>query len=84
MSRAEETAVGAAPNVDLRGPTDPTPFDRDTDARRIIDCECLTCDAAETIYAEAGRTRRWEHDIGNPSHVVEYRRETDATATQEG
>jgi hypothetical protein len=74
VSRAEETVVGAAPNVDCREIDPTTPFDRDTDERRIIRCECLTCDAATTIYAEPGRTREWEHARSNRSHAVEYRR----------
>jgi hypothetical protein len=72
VSRAEETVRGAAPNVDLREKSDETPFDRDTDSRRVIDCVCLTCAEEATIYAEAGRTHEWEHAISNRSHVVEY------------
>jgi hypothetical protein len=82
MSRAEETVRGAAPNVDLRERSGETPFDRDTDERRVIDCVCLTCAAKATIYAVAGRSHEWEHAIQNRSHVVEYVR-TDATATAE-
>jgi hypothetical protein len=82
MSRAEETVRGAAPNVDTREIASTTPFDRDTDERRVIGCVCLTCAEEATIYAEAGRSHEWEHAIQNRSHVVEYVR-TDATATTE-
>ena len=78
MSRSQRVA-GAAPNVDLREASDETPFDRDTDARRVIACYCCTCEASETPLAEPGRTRRWEHDRSNPSHVVEYWREDSDT-----
>lgn len=77
MSRAGETIREAAPNVDSREIDPTTPFDCDTDERRVIDCVCLTCAEEATIYAEGGRTREWEHAIGNRSHVVEYVR-TDA------
>lgn len=80
MSRAEETVRGAAPNVDLREASDVTPFDRDRDERRIIECTCLTCEAATTIYAEPGRTRRWTHEEQHASHVIEYWRIDDETA----
>ena len=74
MSRSQRV-VGAAENVDLREASLTTPFDRDTDARRVIACYCCTCEESETLLIEAGRTRRWEHAISNPSHVVEYWRE---------
>jgi len=75
--------VGAAENVDLREADDETPFDRDTDSRRVIACYCCTCEASETLLVEAGRTRRWEHERSNPSHVIEYWREDDDSANQE-
>jgi hypothetical protein len=78
MSRSQRV-VGAAPNVDLRDADSTTPFDRDTDERRVISCYCCTCEATETLLVEAGRTRRWEHDRSNPSHVVEYWREDSDT-----
>ena len=74
MSRSERV-VGAAENVDLRETDDVTPFDRDVDERRVISAYCCTCEASETILAESGRTRRWEHDELNASHVVDYWRE---------
>jgi len=82
MSRSQETVRGVAPNVDLRERDSETPFEADTDERRVIDCVCLTCAEEATIYAIAGRTHEWEHAIQNRSHVVEYVR-TDATATRE-
>lgn len=82
MSRAEETVRGAAPNVDT-GEIDPTtPFDRDTDERRIIGCYCCTCEATETLLVEAGRTRPWEHAEENPTHVIDYWREDNSDADQ--
>ena len=79
MSRSQRV-VGAAENVDAGAATrEPTPFDRDTDARRVISCYCCTCEASETLLVEAGRTRRWEHDRSNPSHVAEYWREDSDT-----
>lgn len=81
MSRAEETVHGAAPNVDLRERDEETPFEIDTDTRRVIDCVCLTCAAEATIYAEAGRTHEWEHALQNRSHVVEYVRTDDSDPT---
>lgn len=75
MSRAEETVRGAAPNVDYRDRDVETPFDRDTDERRIVCCYCCTCEATETLLVEAGRTRPWEHERRNPTHVIDYWRE---------
>ncbi|MDQ2054306.1 hypothetical protein [Halobellus sp. H-GB7] len=74
MSRSERV-VGAAENVDLREADDVTPFDRDVDERRVISAYCCTCEKSTTILAESGRTRRWEHDELNASHVVDYWRE---------
>ncbi|RLM88169.1 hypothetical protein D3D02_13235 [Halobellus sp. Atlit-38R] len=74
MSRSERV-VGAAENVDLREADDVTPFDRDVDDRRVISAYCCTCGKSTTILAESGRTRRWEHDELNASHVVDYWRE---------
>lgn len=75
MSRAEETVWGAAPNADLRERSQETPFDCDTDKRRIIVCYCCTCEATETLLVQAGRTRPWEHERQHPTHVIDYWRE---------
>ncbi|WP_256288227.1 hypothetical protein [Halobellus inordinatus] len=45
---------------------------RDVDDRRVISAYCCTCEKSTTILAEPGRTRRWEHDDLNASHVVDY------------
>jgi len=70
-----QRVVGSAENVDLREAEDVTPFDRDVDERRVIGCYCCTCEASTTLLVEPGRTRRWVHDVANPSHVVDYWRE---------
>jgi hypothetical protein len=75
MSRAEETVRGAAPNVDTREIDAETPFDRDTDDRRVIGCYCCSCERTATILAEPGRTREWEHAGRHPTHVIDYWRE---------
>ena len=69
-----EAAHGTAPNVDLRDADERTPFDDDGEYR-IIECYCCTCEESATILAEAGRTRCWEHDERNASHVIDYWRE---------
>ncbi|WP_256289633.1 hypothetical protein [Halobellus inordinatus] len=74
MSRSERV-VGAAENVDLREADDVTPFDRDVDDRRVIPAYCCTCEKSTTIPAESGRTRRWEYEELNASHVVDYWKE---------
>jgi hypothetical protein len=75
MSRSERV-VGAAENVDAGAAArEPTPFDRDVDERRVVGCYCCTCEASTTLLVETGRTRRWEHDVQHPSHVVDYWRE---------
>jgi len=76
MSRSQETVRGAAPNVDLRQRDPTTPFDRDTDERRIINCYCCSCEATATILAEPGRTRKWEHAASHPTHVIDYWRDS--------
>lgn len=58
MSRTEETARGTASNVDYRDRDPTTPFDCDTDERRIIACYCCTCEATATILVKPGRTRK--------------------------
>ncbi|WP_058365735.1 hypothetical protein [Haloparvum sedimenti] len=50
------------------------PYERDPDRPRAFVCTCLTCREKQRVLFEAGRTRPWEHDSANASHVVEYRR----------
>ena len=78
MSRAGETIREAAPNVDSREIDPTTPFDCDTDERRVIGCYCCTCEATATILAEPGRTREWEHAARHLTHVIDYWREADS------
>jgi len=68
--------VGAADNVDMRGPSDPEPYECDTDERRIISANCCTCEAETTLYLEVGDSEPWEHDVAHPSHMVDYWRDT--------
>lgn len=64
--------VGAAPNVDKRGSTGrPAVLDR-ADEHRIVEVTCLTCGREDQLLLEPGRTRPWEHDAQEASHVVEY------------
>jgi len=67
--------VGAADNVDYRGPSVSHLYECDTDERRIISAYCCTCEAEATLYLEVGDDSAWEHDISHPSHVVDYWRE---------
>lgn len=68
----EVTVVGTADNVDMSGPSDPEPYEVDTDERRIVKCYCCTCEAETTLFLEVGETTRWEHDGQHASHVVDY------------
>ena len=67
--------VGAAENVDMRAPSDSELYECDVDERRIISAYCCTCEAEATLYLEVGDDSAWEHDVSNPSHVVDYWRE---------
>jgi len=74
MSRRQQdvTAVGAAPNVDLRERDPTTPLERNVDQYRTVVAHCCSCGEHDTILAEPGRSRKWSHDARNPTHVVEY------------
>lgn len=75
MKQQEITAIGTADNVDLSERDPITPLEKNVDERRVVSCYCCTCEESETILAEVGRNRKWEHDANNPTHVVEYHRE---------
>jgi len=76
MSRAPvDEAHGTAPNVALGDDSEPTPFEVDRNSHRVIVAHCCSCPAHETILAEPGRTREWEHARRNPRHIVDYHRE---------
>ncbi|OYR72358.1 hypothetical protein [Halorubrum ezzemoulense] len=64
--------VGAADNVDKRGSTGRPPVLDAVDEHRIVEVTCLTCGLEDQLMLEPGRTRPWEHDASNASHVVEY------------
>ena len=71
-SEKDVLALGTAPNVDM-GEIDPTtPFDRDVDSYRVIDCHCIDCQISDTVHAEPGRTHEWDHAQQHPRHVVDY------------
>ena len=70
-----ERVVGAAENVDMRGPSDPEAYETDLDERRVLYCTCLTCKETATLLLEVGEDSPWEHDEKNASHQVEYWRE---------
>lgn len=65
-------AVGKADHVDMSQVDSTTPFDKDVDHYRIIECYCCGCDAQATIHAEPGRTHPWQHALYEPTHVVDY------------
>ncbi|WP_256403270.1 hypothetical protein [Halorubrum salinum] len=71
----EISVVGAAENVDMSGPSDPEPYEVDTDERRVVSCYCCTCESTATLLLEVGDSDPWEHDAENASHVVDYWRE---------
>lgn len=75
MSAPVEEAHGTATNVDLREDDEPTPFDLDVDAHRVIGCYCVSCGEQATLLVDPGRTREWEHARRHPRHVVDYWRE---------
>lgn len=70
-----ERVVGAAENVDMRGASEPEPYEVDIDERRVLYCTCLTCDETATLLLEVGEDSPWEHDETHASHQVEYWRE---------
>ena len=71
----DERVVGAAENVDKRGPSEPEPYEVDVDERRVLYCTCITCKETETLLLEVGDDSPWDHDAMNASHEVEYWRE---------
>ena len=74
MARSE-SVVGAAENVDMRGQSEPEPYEVDVDERRVVSAYCCTCEATTTMLLEVGDSDPWEHDEKNASHVVDYWRE---------
>jgi hypothetical protein len=72
---SSERVVGAAENVDKRGPADDEPYETDLHERRVIYAYCCTCKESETLLLEVGDDSPWEHDTLNASHQVEYWRE---------
>jgi len=72
---SSERVVGAAENVDKRGPSEPEPYEVDVDERRVLYCTCITCKETETLLLEVGDDSPWDHDAMNASHVVDYWRE---------
>jgi hypothetical protein len=67
-----ERVVGAAENVDMRGPSEPEPY---VDERRVVSAYCCTCEATTTMLLEVGDDSPWEHEEQHASHVVDYWRE---------
>ena len=74
MARRERV-VGAAENVDVRGPSEPEPYEVDVDERRVVSAYCCTCEATTTMLLEVGDDSAWEHDEKHPSHTIDYWRE---------
>ena len=74
MTRSEHV-VGAAENVDMRGPSEPEPYEVDVDERRVVSAFCCTCEATTTMLLEVGDDSAWEHDEKHASHQVDYWRE---------
>ncbi|OYR88659.1 hypothetical protein DJ71_04870 [Halorubrum sp. E3] len=72
---SSERVVGSADNVDMSGPSETEPYERDTDERRVVSCYCCTCEETATLLLEVGESAPWEHDEKHASHVVEYWRE---------
>ncbi|EMA64654.1 hypothetical protein [Halorubrum lipolyticum] len=72
---SRERVVGAAENVDKRGPSDLDPYEVDTDERRVVSAYCCTCEETATLLLEVGDDSPWEHDKKHASHTVEYWRE---------
>lgn len=73
MSR-DRDAKGTAENVDM-GAIDPaTPFGRNVDEYRIIDCYCVDCESEGRVFADPGRTQEWMHSQLHPRHTVDYHR----------
>jgi len=72
---SSERVVGAAENVDKRGPSEPETYETDLDERRVIYAYCCTYEEAETLLLEVGDDSPWTHDVQNASHEVEYWRE---------
>ncbi|OYR64181.1 hypothetical protein [Halorubrum ezzemoulense] len=74
MARSERV-VGAAENVDMRGPSEPEPYEADIDERRVVSAYCCTCEKTATMLLEVGDDSPWEHDEKHASHQVDYWRE---------
>ena len=72
---SSDRVVGAAENVDKRGPSDPEPYETDIDERRVVSAYCCTCEETATLLLEVGDGSPWHHDAMNASHEVEYWRE---------
>jgi len=72
---SSERVVGAADNVDMRGPSEPEVYEQDLDERRVVSAYCCTCEETATLLLEVGDDSAWEHDTEHASHVVEYWRE---------
>ena len=70
-----ERVVGAADNVDMRGPSEPKPYEVDVGERRVVSAYCCTCEETATLLLEVGDDSAWEHDEMHASHVVDYWRE---------
>ena len=70
-----ERVVGAADNVDMRGASEPEPYEVDVDERRVVSAYCCTCEETATLLMEVGDDSPWEHDEMHASHVVDYWRE---------
>ena len=56
---SSERVVGAAENVDKRGPSEPEPYEVDVDERRVLYCTCITCKETETLLLEVGDDSPW-------------------------
>jgi hypothetical protein len=67
-----QTAVGTAPNVDMSTVDPTTPFERDVDSYRSIECYCMHCRLTEIVLAEPGRQDEWTHAVDHPDHSVDY------------
>lgn len=75
MASKHSAVRGAAPNVDLAERDQRAVYEKDVDEPRVIEATCQRCGESQTIYMEAGRSRKWEHDAEtDASHFVHYRR----------
>ncbi|EMA67580.1 hypothetical protein C461_07634 [Halorubrum aidingense JCM 13560] len=72
---SKSRVVGAAENVDKRGPSDAEPYEVDVGERRVLSAFCCTCEETATLLLEVGDDSPWDHDAMNASHEVEYWRE---------